>query len=190
VSARSAGARRGVLVGLLLAASLLAGCASDGGAAAPDTSATSVAPTAAGVAPEGFGSVTVLVTLPDGTTRELCLWVADTGTQRARGLMGVSDPELGGLPGMLFRFPGDTSSGFWMKDTLLPLSIAWYDADGALVSTTDMAPCPAGGDCPTYEPAGPYRDAIEVPRGDLAELGLVPGSTIAVGAACAPPPAA
>jgi len=41
--------------------------------------------------------------------------------------MGVTDPSLDGIAGMLFVFDDDTTTGFWMKDTLIPLSIAFAD---------------------------------------------------------------
>lgn len=105
--------------------------------------------------------------------------------------MGVTDPGLGGAAGMVFAFPGDTSSGFWMKDTPMPLAIAWYPVDGPLVSAADMEPCPAGtADCPVYEPGGPYRYAVEVPQGTLSGFGLVEGSRLALGDECEPGDAA
>jgi len=98
----------------------------------------------------------------------LLVAVADDPARRAQGLMGVED--LGALRGMLFVFPEDTTSGFWMKDTPLALEIAFFAADGSLVGSFSMAPCP-GGECPTYQPAGPYRFALEVPAGGFAGLG-------------------
>ena len=92
---------------------------------------------------------------------------------------------MAGYDGMLFAFPEDTESGFWMSDTPMPLSIAWFDADGGLVSTADMEPGPEGGDCPTYPAQGPYRFALEVPQGDLEALGVTTDSRMAVGGACA-----
>lgn len=124
----------------------------------------------------GFGEVEVrIVEGPDGEPIVICVLVADTPEQRARGLMGVTD--LGGYDGMLFRFEDDADGGFWMKDTLLPLSIAYLDAAGAVVSTADMDPCPEGtARCPSYAAAGPYRMALEVPQGGLDALGLTEGS--------------
>ena len=94
--------------------------------------------------------------------------------------MDVTDPELGGRSAMVFRFQGDTTSGFWMKDTLLPLSIAWYAADGTLVSTADMEPCPADTlDCPVFDAewsvplrhrGGPGRPRPAGPGGGLHHL--------------------
>jgi hypothetical protein len=134
------------------------------------------------VAPIGFGTVTVTVTAADGRKIELCLWLAETSEQHQRGLMFVVDPALGGKEGMLFRFPMDTGIGFWMKNTLLPLSIAYVDSEGSVVSIADMDPCPIeAARCPSYPPAGPYRYAIEVPRGRLSETGLGADARVEVG---------
>jgi len=115
------------------------------------------------------------------------VWLADTPALRAQGLMGVTDPGLGGASAMVFAFPADTTSGFWMKDTLLPLSVVWYAADGAYVSAADMDPCPEGVDpCPVTSAGAGYRYAVEVAQGSSERLGTVAGSTIALGATCSP----
>jgi hypothetical protein len=49
-----------------------------------------------------------------------------------------------------------------------------------------MAPCDDVEGCTVYAPAGPYRYALEVPQGQLAALGVGPGSRLAVGGACTP----
>ena len=137
------------------------------------------------LAPVGFRSVVLTVTLPDGSTRQHCLWLADDEASQEQGLMGVTDPELGGRAGMVFSFSSDTRVAFWMKNTPLPLSIAWFNADGGFVSSADMQPCPAGTrTCPSYSAKGPYRIAIEVPLGGLESLGLVAGSRLVIGDEC------
>ena len=142
-------------------------------------------PDSALVAPTGFRAVTVLVTRADGSTEQHCVWIADDEASQEQGLMGVTDPELGGRAGMVFSFPTDIRAGFWMKNTLLPLSIAWFNADGGFVSSADMQPCPAGTRiCSSYSAKGPYRTAIEVPLGGLESLGLVVGSRMVIGDAC------
>ncbi|HEY6533185.1 MAG TPA: DUF192 domain-containing protein [Acidimicrobiales bacterium] len=164
---------------------VLAGCSSGSeGSTGPTTTS---GPASELVAPEGFNTITLVVTRPDGTTEELCLWLADTSALRAQGLMGVTDPELGGAAGMVFSFPEDASGAFWMRNTLLQLSIAWYDGQGRFVSDADMDPCPADTvdeACPRFAADGPYRYAIETPKGGLADLGLVEGSTIELGSPC------
>ena len=97
----------------------------------------------------------------------LVVAVADNGGARRQGLMNVED--LVDLDGMLFTWPDDTDGGFWMKDTLLPLDIAVFTADGSLVDTFPMEPCTES-PCPTYFPAGAYRYALETEQGRLGDL--------------------
>ena len=167
------------------ALAVVVGCGSNEG---PGTRAvTPTAPAAGDVAPSGFTAVKVRIVAPDGTVVERCVLVADSDVLRRRGLMGVTDPALGGIGAMLFVFDDDTTSGFWMKDTLVPLSIAFADQQGTVTSTADMQPCPVGTDpCPVTRPPEAYRVAIEVPLGALGELGLRPGARIEhpAGAAC------
>ncbi len=104
--------------------------------------------------------------------------VADTPTLRQLGLMNVQN--LGTLDGMIFVYGEEIQVNHWMKDTLIPLDIAYFDADGVLVSSTTMTPC-LEDNCPTYPAEGPSFYAVEVAAGvfdDLAEnaqLELVEG---------------
>ena len=118
----------------------------------------------------GFATITVNVS---GETWTVAM--ADTPALRAQGLMGVTD--LGGRDGMLFVFAEDVSGGFWMKDPLIPLDIAFFDADGVLVDLLTMVPCESD-PCPIYTPAGAYRYAIETDVGRweaIDQPGLVVG---------------
>lgn len=92
--------------------------------------------------------------------------VADDAERRAQGLMNVTD--LGDLDGMLFVFDDEGLYSFWMKDTLLPLDIAFFDAGGAFVDVLQMAPCTTE-ECPTYTPADPFTYALESRQGDLID---------------------
>lgn len=125
----------------------------------------------------GFGS-TVVVVVGDQGPLERCVLVADTLALRSRGLMEVDG--IGDYDGMIFVFPEDTTGGFWMGNTYLPLSIAFVDATGVVVTVHDMEPCPAAVDCPDYLPDAPYRWAVEVPQGELEAFGLRVGSRLAV----------
>ena len=172
---------------MVVALVALGGCGSNEGSTTRAVAPTAPAP--GDVAPSGFTSVRVRIVAPDGTVVERCILLADSEVLRARGLMGVTDPALGGIGAMLFVFDDDTTDGFWMKDTLVPLSIAFADQQGTVTSTADMEPCPVGPDpCPITRPPEPYRLAIEVPQGGLARLGLVPGARIdhAAGPSCTP----
>lgn len=136
---------------------------------------------------EGFGEIAVTVApAGGGDLLAWCLLAAATEAQRSRGLMEVTD--LQGFAGMAFLYDTDVTNQFYMWNTPTPLSIAWIAADGAIVSTADMAPCVDGTDpaaCPRYPPAGPYRTAIEVVQGNLDDLGIIAGAHVHVGGECA-----
>jgi uncharacterized protein len=127
---------------------------------------------------EPFGQARISLT--DGEEEVvLDVYVADTWSLRRQGLMGWESLPPG--TGMLFVFDRDTDNGFWMKDTLIPLTIAFADADGGVHTVLDMEPCEAD-PCPTYEPERPYRYALEVAQGAFDDLGLgsSPGWRLAV----------
>ncbi|WP_436794024.1 DUF192 domain-containing protein [Actinospongicola halichondriae] len=134
-----------------------------------------------------FGTIVVDLVTSTGDVVELCLLHADEPAERTQGLKGVTDLE--GHDGMLFSFDEDVQSNFVMVDTVTPLSISWWAADGSFVSGTDMTPCtePDANACTRFPAAGPYRYAIEVFQGERPELGE--GSTIEVrpGSSCQTP---
>lgn len=127
------------------------------------------------VRPKGFELVAAVVTTPDGERCELCLWLADDAEQRSRGLMFVTD--LGDGDGMAFRYPAPHTGRFWMKDTILPLSIAFYAPDGTFLDAFDMEPCTTP-TCERYRTPIDFLVAVEVAQGDLDELGMAPGSSL------------
>ena len=100
-----------------------------------------------------------------GGETQLDVWVADTDAERARGLMKVDG--LGADQGMAFVFEEPTDATFWMRDTLLPLSIAFVDAAGEIVTVREMTPCEAD-PCPTYAADGPFVLAVEANAGYFA----------------------
>jgi hypothetical protein len=103
--------------------------------------------------------------------------IANTSAERAHGLMGRT--ELADDAGMVFSFPQDSTSAFWMKDTLIPLSIAFYGADGRIVRILDMEPCRRD-PCPVYDPEATYRGALEVNQGAFRRWGVEVGDTLRV----------
>lgn len=111
-----------------------------------------------------------------------CALLAETDAQQGQGLMNRTD--IGGYDGMIFRFSSDTDSTFWMKDTPLPLSIAFFDGRGQFVSTTDMAPCIHQATCPFYSATRPYRYALEVLQGALPRLDIGPGTRLVTTGPC------
>jgi len=111
-----------------------------------------------------------------------CALLADTEARQNLGLMNRTD--LGGYDGMIFKFNADTNVAFYMKDTPLPLSIAFFDSSGQYVSGTDMPPCIHQASCPTFSAAKPYRFAIEVAQGAMPRLGVGPGTRLVTTAPC------
>jgi hypothetical protein len=112
----------------------------------------------------------------------LCVLVASTQAQQNQGLMGQT--SLHGFAGMAFTFTAPSTDLFYMKDTIIPLSIAWFDASGSFVSSLDMPPCPPDAVCPTYGAGRPYQLALEVSTGRLGSLGIGPGSSAHLGGPC------
>jgi uncharacterized membrane protein (UPF0127 family) len=98
--------------------------------------------------------------------------VADDPDERRLGLMGVED--LPADQGMAFVFDEPVSTGFWMKDTPLPLSIAFVGEDERVVAILDMEPCESD-PCPLYRPDDPYVLAVEANQGWFDERGVEPG---------------
>ncbi len=129
----------------------------------------------------GFGEIQATITDAKGKTCRVCLLAALDEAQRERGLMEVTDQDLGGYDGMVFVYPAPIEGAFWMRDTPMALSIAYFGGGGRLVSTTDMAPCGPTGTCPVYPADGPFRYALEVPKGRLSGLLVDQGSRIVLG---------
>jgi uncharacterized protein len=101
--------------------------------------------------------------------------VAQTPEQRQLGLMGRE--ELDADAGMIFLYFEATKGGFWMKNTLIPLSIAFFDRDGEIVDILDMKPCRID-PCPSYFPDSPYYGALEVNAGAFRRWGVSEGDVI------------
>lgn len=88
--------------------------------------------------------------------------LALTSPQQQRGLMLR---EKAPADGMLFVFRTATSGGFWMKNTLVPLTIVFFDTAGRRVRKLSMTPCRKD-PCRIYDPQKQYRFALELPAGD------------------------
>jgi uncharacterized membrane protein (UPF0127 family) len=95
--------------------------------------------------------------------------VAADGPSRTRGLM--MRERLGQNEGMLFVFEQKAGHCFWMKNTLIPLSIAFLDDDGTIANILDMKPHDESSHCPVR----PVRYALEMEQGWFARRGLKAG---------------
>ncbi len=97
---------------------------------------------------------------------ERLIALADTTELRQQGLMFVED--MADLDGMLFVFENESAGGFWMKNTLIHLDIAFFDSDGVFVDGFEMEPCTTA-NCPSYKSSGAYRYALEMAAGDMPD---------------------
>lgn len=88
--------------------------------------------------------------------------LALTSGQQQRGLMFRRKAPA---DGMLFVFSRATSGGFWMKNTLVPLTIVYFDTAGRRVRRMSMTPCRKD-PCRVYDPGRQYRYALELPATD------------------------
>jgi uncharacterized membrane protein (UPF0127 family) len=98
--------------------------------------------------------------------------VAATQEDRMQGLMQRKHLEAG--QGMLFVFPAAARHCMWMKNTLLPLSVAFLDDSGRIINLRDMQPQTENSHCAD----APARFALEVPQGWFAARGIGPGLRI------------
>jgi uncharacterized protein len=98
--------------------------------------------------------------------------VAATPDQRATGLMHRF--SLQPDHGMVFVFERAAPQGFWMKNTFIPLSIAFVAPDGRIINVDEMAPH----DESTHLSRGPALYAIEMRKGWFAERGIGAGDVV------------
>jgi uncharacterized protein len=98
--------------------------------------------------------------------------VAATPAERSTGLMHRF--SLKPDHGMIFVFERAEPQGFWMKNTFVPLSIAFIASDGRIINIDDMAPL----DEHTHWSTGPARYALEMRKGWFAERGIAAGDRV------------
>jgi uncharacterized membrane protein (UPF0127 family) len=124
---------------------------------------------AGGCAEAESGLPTVRVQVGDDT---VIAEVASTEAQRARGLMYRR--KLGRDRGMLFVYPKARTLSFWMKNTYVPLTIAYLDADRHVVDLVDMAPRSTA----AHPSSAPARYALEMQQGWFAQHGVAVGDRV------------
>jgi len=110
-----------------------------------------------------------------GPKLSLHVQIAETTQSREQGLMGVK--KMPDQVGMAFLFGEPTTTGFWMKDTLIPLDIAFWDGKGGIVATSTMTPCTTDS-CPVYQPPTTYVGSVEINAGLLAARGIKAGDRV------------
>ncbi len=105
--------------------------------------------------------------------------IADTPEARNQGLMNRT--EMAADHGMLFVFPEPQMLVFWMKDTKIPLDIAFFDKDGKFIGGMEMQPC-VQEPCPRYSAPAMGSYALEMVKGTRVKHGIGMGWSLDVNA--------
>ncbi len=124
------------------------------------------------LAQEAAPGTTLTIVNSAGERVEVPVEVADTEEERQMGLMGRD--ALAEEAGMLFVFDAEQPLSFWMKDTLIPLSIAFVDSEGRIVDIQDMQPL----DETPHLSAEPAQYAVEVNQGFFGARGIQVGDMV------------
>jgi uncharacterized membrane protein (UPF0127 family) len=117
---------------------------------------------------------TVSIINSEGERVEVEVEIADNDAERQRGLMERT--ALAENAGMLFVFEREQPLSFWMKNTLIPLSVAYIDSTGRIVDIQDMEPL----DETSHPSAEPGQYALEVNQGFFAERGIEVGNEMEI----------
>jgi len=109
------------------------------------------------------------------------VWVASKSTERQTGLMNVHQEEMADLEdgrhrGMLFVFEVEDELSFWMRNTIIPLDIAYIRTDGVIVKTYTVAPL----ETRLYPSEEPARYALEVSAGLFEQLNIKTGDRVEI----------
>jgi uncharacterized protein len=103
--------------------------------------------------------------------------VAESPEQREFGLMFRESLEE--RSGMVFLFFEERRGSFWMKNTRIPLSIAFFGDDGRILAILDMEPCETD-TCKLYAPGVTYSGALEVNQGAFDDWNVSVGDRITI----------
>ncbi len=161
---------------------LFAGCGGDSASSPNSSQGDPQASEGANTGPEltsktpqtASGIRTLAIETSGDESVEVRVEIADEPDEQAKGLMDRM--ALGQDQGMLFVFPTEEDRSFWMKDTLIPLSIAYMDSEGRIVDIQDMKAL--DDDPPHYVSAEPARYALEVNKGFFDERGVKVGDRV------------
>lgn len=132
-----------------------------------------------------LGLSAAAITFPQGTavirtadqTVRVRVEIASTQVQLEQGLSGRR--TLAANAGMAFLWKSDVRGQFWMKNTTVPLSIAFWGKSGRILRILDMAPCRRD-PCRVYDPHVAFRGALEVNRGAFARWGVRRGALVRI----------
>lgn len=140
----------------------------------------SAAPVAAGTGADAACRVDrALLATPAGQVVPVSVEIADDAAERAQGLM--NRPHLPQGEGMLFVYETPRQASFWMKNTLIPLDLLFFDARGVLrhvhpqARPLDLTPIPGAA---RGDPDPDRLLVLELAGGEAARLALTPGATL------------
>jgi uncharacterized membrane protein (UPF0127 family) len=122
--------------------------------------------------PQKLSALELTVRRTGGETADIRAEIARSAAERETGLMfreSLADGE-----GMLFVFEKDEMLSFWMKNTLIPLSIAYISYNGRILEIRDMRPR----DLSPVRSSRSARYALEVPQGWFERAGIRPGDVL------------
>ena len=154
---------------------LVTGCGGESLAPDENRTANSTGPvqtTAEASVPDEANIITITATNEERS--EVEVEIADDIAEQRRGLMERT--ELAENAGMLFVFDREEPRSFWMRNTLIPLSIAYIASDGRIVDIQDMQPL----DETSHPSAEPAQYALEVNQGFFAERGIEVGNLVEI----------
>lgn len=112
----------------------------------------------------------------EGREAQLMVEIANSPEARAQGLMGRE--RLGENAGMLFVYKGDARRFFWMKNTRIPLSLAFIDKSGEVLEIIHLQPHKPGMRIPSYRSRNKVRRVLEVNQGWFLRNGFGPGARV------------
>jgi uncharacterized membrane protein (UPF0127 family) len=153
---------------------LVAGCSDDDDGATVTSSPQTVTASATPLASPTPAGPTVTFTNAAGDEVVLSVEVADDDAERSRGLMFRE--TLAENAGMIFVYTTDTQAAFYMRNTTVPLSIAFISGDGVIIDIQDMAAL----DETLHHAPAPYRYAVEANQGWFARNGIAVGDGVGI----------
>ena len=125
-------------------------------------------------APHKLKTAVLSITRPDSPPVKITVEIARTEQERTQGLMYRK--KLPDGEGMIFIFERDEQLSFWMKNTLIPLSIAFIASDGRITEIKDMQPL----DLNSVKSSRSVRYALETPQGWFTRAGVKAGDVVEI----------
>jgi len=126
----------------------------------------------ASCAPQKLQTAVLSIERKGAEAVEITAEIARTDEERATGLMYRKTLPDG--QGMLFVFDRDQPLSFWMKNTVIPLSIAFISSDGRIIDIKDMRP----NDLSSVKSSRYVRYALEVPQGWFGRVNVTTGDIV------------